>query len=845
MFGSAFDKRCVVRFGFLFVAIGLFAGDLSAKDPLRNSSRECAICHIRWVEAFDEAAARDARMDTVLERQAGSGDMCLSCHDGSVTDSRFKVWSTRHHTTGSVPPPNVKIPTDKFPLDSKGQMTCATCHTAHAVPDSSDIRTVVFLRQANVDSSLCLACHGEHAHKSPRQHPLGRREEPVPQVILDAGGKTSEDGHMVFCQTCHEPHGARNAWMLVLPPSELCIACHTDKAPEAVPPAGAPVHKIGETYEGFEPPESLLDKKATFGPNGELDCLSCHRLHDASGAWPLLIRNNEDSSLCLECHKKEQPVIGSPHDLRTSSPETANAGGKTASESGPCGSCHRIHGWARDVVETNRPHSSGCMECHKAGGPGSRNRPYVDSHPVGVPLAEGMTTDLPLDEATGDIGCLTCHDPHKPLSSEDTVPDVIVKSENAPKPSYAIAIRPEIEAKIHEPRSFLRGKGSLLCARCHDKTIDSRTPHDPTKFSPELRSKLAIHPSVGSCRVCHSTHNAHGPRLWSRKPLAPDDESVSVLCGACHENKQGIQNSVHDPGAAEWAKELGFASKDVCVDCHPIHEPLGTDGIWDYISGKGPRACETCHQSEAPGKAVITPHLAETPQRLDKPLPLMSDGQIRCATCHDIHQNGAEAMLLRSPRWDSSLCISCHPRFSPLLGKAHDLRTAPSDGRNVRDETANESGPCGSCHLMHCLAESNGALAQDSMSPADYARKMCTCCHSKGGNAGNRVPKHLGHPEIALMNRTDPNEPGYMPTFDIDGQVSKTGSISCLTCHEFHPRVPESQTESGSTALSNGFLRPSAQQSLCADCHGEETLWRFLYYHKDRRNPNKRGRPAE
>jgi hypothetical protein len=33
------------------------------------------------------------------------------------------------------------------------------------------------------------------------------------------------------------------------------------------------------------------------------------------------------------------------------------------------------------------------------------------------------------------------------------------------------------------------------------------------------------------------------------------------------------------------------------------------------------------------------------------------------------------------------------------------------------------------------------------------------------------------------------------------------------------------------------FLRPEASQGLCVDCHGFETLWRFLYYHKEQRNP--------
>ncbi|NQV31872.1 MAG: hypothetical protein HQ515_04215, partial [Phycisphaeraceae bacterium] len=307
----------------------------TAQNALRNSSRECAICHIRWVDALVRTDDQAEPMDKVMARQAGSGDMCLSCHDGSVADSRFKIWSTSHHTTGQKPSPRIQIPTDRFPLDDQGHMTCSTCHTAHAVPESSDIRTVVFLRQANVDSSLCLACHNDHAQKNEFQHPVGRMEAAVPKVILEAGGRTSEDGHTVICQTCHEPHGARNDWMLVLPPSKLCIACHTDKDPQVASINGMPFHKIGQTYAGFEPPESLLDEAAAFGPKGELSCLSCHRLHDASGAKPLLIRKNEDSSLCIECHTQEKAVFGSPHDLRLSSPDTQNASGETPSESGP------------------------------------------------------------------------------------------------------------------------------------------------------------------------------------------------------------------------------------------------------------------------------------------------------------------------------------------------------------------------------------------------------------------------------------------------------------------------------------------------------------------------------
>lgn len=866
-------------------------------EAIPNPSKECAICHIRWVRAFDRSSPEESNMEQVMERQAGSGDMCLSCHDGSVTDSRFKIWSTSHHTTDSVPSPAVKIPTDRFPLDTQGRMTCATCHTAHAVPDSSDLETVIFLRQPNIDSSLCLSCHPEHAHKNDFQHPLGYSESPVPAVILEAGGKATADGHGIICQTCHEPHGARNAWMLVLPPSELCVACHTQKSPEAAAPAGAPVHHIGHTYPGFEPPATLLDEKATFGPDGELSCLSCHRLHDASGAKPLLIRKNEGSSLCLDCHREEETVLGSSHDLRLSSPETANAKGQEARVSGPCGACHRIHGWARHVPDTGRPHSSGCMECHQTGGPAASHRPYVEGHPVGVPAPEHLSVALPLDAETKTIGCLTCHDPHTPLAVEATT----VEDPNS---------------HVQPPRSFLRAEGSRLCAFCHDKVAEAMSgPHDPAGFDPAVREALAVHPSIGSCRLCHTTHKAKGPHLWTRAPADSSAGPVSSLCGACHDenlvskplgthhplasvsslegvsdslhhntmaqsraegevgcttchdphdgsdaaqrhkaaaslcadchtDKRGVIGSVHDPGANDWGKDLDLVSKSVCVDCHPIHGPKDQSALRLALgpADADQQLCEVCHRFGSPGQAMKTPHMGEVVMghvgSTSQELPLASGQAIACSTCHDIHQAMQPSKLLRSQRKESVLCLACHPEASGLLGSSHDLRISAPGEANAQGETADESGPCGVCHSIHSQPYGNGNWAHSAISGRDSGTAYCTGCHQQDACAADHVPARADHPDVPILNRTQAEDPNYMPTFNRSGQHARNGAISCLTCHEPHAVSSAHQTGQVQGSLAHKFLRPTAHQSLCVDCHGIETLWRFLYYHRTNRNPH-------
>ncbi|MCF7975894.1 MAG: cytochrome c3 family protein [Phycisphaerae bacterium] len=847
-----------------------------AGEALQNSSRECAICHIRWVDALVRTESQTEPMEKVLERQAGSGDMCLSCHDGSVADSRFKIWSTRHHTTGQVPSPKIKIPTDRFPLDAQGRMTCSTCHTAHAVSESSDIRTVVFLRQPNVDSSLCLACHGSHAQINDVMHPVGHMEAPVPKVILEAGGKTSEDGHSVICQTCHEPHGARNDWMLVLPPSKLCIACHTDKDPDMASQNGMPFHKIGKSYAGFEPPVSLLDKEATFGPENELTCLSCHRLHDASGAKPLLIQKNEDSGLCVECHTQEKAMYESPHDLRRSAPDIKNAKGETPSESGPCGVCHRIHGWARDVHQASSPHSAGCLECHETGGPGSHNRPYMASHPLGIPLPEGQTTALPLDETTGSIGCLTCHNPHTPLHETEVVPD---------EPA---------------PRSFLRLPGSQLCVECHSNKTDARfSAHDPVGFTPELRQSLSLNAAMGSCRVCHSTHNAKGPHLWSQTPRDSQTETLSGLCQACHshqitepaetnhpdvtsrsltqklgdamdsdthtgcgachdphagpeqpallrqgpealcvtchDRERGVTASVHDPNGTPWANSLGFDSQSLCLDCHPVHVPKTQGRLWQALGGQAEtQLCSVCHSPGKPGLAVETPHVGQAiPSDPNAPhaRPLMeSHSQIRCSTCHNIHQAGQTTWLLKAPVQDGTLCLTCHPEMSGVLGTHHDLRQSGPDVENIRNERPEDSGPCGVCHKIHGTASAPGVWARTATVTWDYGRHLCTDCHKPGQNAEARIPDHTGHPDLPLVNRTGLDQASSMPTFTPQGESSLTGSIACQTCHDPH-LAPSGNPRD------HRFLRTGTQQKLCVACHDMEGLWRYLYYHQEKRKP--------
>jgi hypothetical protein len=88
-----------------------------------------------------------------------------------------------------------------------------------------------------------------------------------------------------------------------------------------------------------------------------------------------------------------------------------------------------------------------------------------------------------------------------------------------------------------------------------------------------------------------------------------------------------------------------------------------------------------------------------------------------------------------------------------------------------------------------------------------------------------------------MMNRISPDQPGYMPTYDEQGQYSATGAIACLTCHVAHTAFSTAENDPGTGTSPHMYLRAKARGSFCTDCHDHEALWRFLYYHKDNRNP--------
>jgi predicted CXXCH cytochrome family protein len=318
-----------------------------------DTSKKCAICHYQWVPAFyhEHRNTPIARADEEW-LETFSWEMCISCHDSSVKDSRSKICNDPGHQVGRVPSKQVTIPPE-FPLDKKGALKCTTCHTPHAVTEGSDSMVEYFLRAPNENSSFCRTCHTGKLGGLPRgNHPLDVPALVEADVITKSGGKFGQSvPKQIICETCHTAHGGVNEKFLVLPVEDvgsvsiLCEVCHTKNA---VRP-GKELGKVS-THPVDVVPGRIVDiplvwtsgEDVVVGNRGELVCRTCHRPHNADREFLIAIPEGR-GELCLQCHRREVFVAERVYNLWEPDSLEQKTPSDGAVEGLGCYSCHSIH----------------------------------------------------------------------------------------------------------------------------------------------------------------------------------------------------------------------------------------------------------------------------------------------------------------------------------------------------------------------------------------------------------------------------------------------------------------------------------------------------------------------
>jgi len=801
---------CLLSLAFTPQALGQ-----EQKNP--NSAKACAICHYRWIDTFFVEGKGSDLVDYQAEKVVASPDMCFSCHDGSVRDSRAKLDSDSGHKINKKPPSHIKIP-EIFPLDENGRMQCATCHTAHGVPGGPDSDETIFMRTSNKNSAMCRMCHpSADGGMAAGNHPAGIMEREVPEKLVSLGAVAGRKKNQILCETCHVAHGSPYESFLIEPAgnSAVCLDCHEDKNIFGPDGTRKPFHVINVPPKKAEIPAELMKKGAKIGYQGFITCLTCHKVHNNKTQKQfLLIMRNEQPSLCLTCHVDKDHLVSSKHNLMQTAPGERNLQGKTAAEGGICSPCHLPHTPARNLKGKEDFTTQLCRSCHSKGNIGEKVIPRGYTHPLNVsPFAKNEESTfftvvdakkgrlaLPLfneynvRDENGKVTCSSCHEPHGLPNNQ--------KKGDTPK-----------EDGGPQSTSFLRKESPDICRQCHRSKFDITTSkHDLSTLTPEERDILkSREPEPGICGSCHLVHGPEEGYVWTRADSASGSEKrAEERCTGCH-NERGLASKKVVKGHSHPVNIL--PSEKGLTTTLPLYDGKGE------ISKEGLVTCQTCHD----------PHRWNS---LNEP----KRGQLH--TKGDVQNRFLRLENSPSP----NLCVNCHQDKASVEKTDHDLIIAAPNHRNIMGQTPAESGTCGVCHLVHNSKNKVKLWAQEYGSGTDVMEKMCNSCHAKNGAARNKVPPIGYHPQDKLVDLSGKTKSGeqYLPLFDpLSAEPVVAGNISCASCHNVHQWEPDLAAKGAGVNLegnaTNSFLRTHTPDLMCKDCHGFEALLRFKFFHDPER----------
>lgn len=195
---------------------------------------------------------------------ATQNNVCLSCHQGNMPIN----WMGSPHQVN--------------------QLTCATCHTVHALKDPvlsrqtqpevcfkchQDIRAMSFeyshhpIREGKV---VCMDCHNPMGGVGPYQLKEFTVNQTCYQCHADKRGPFLWEHQPVRdnCLNCHTPHGSNQQWLLKEPVNFLCDSCHSVMSNQSSGSFG------GAQTIPFGSPNGAHIASAEM--SNQRDCLNCH-----------------------------------------------------------------------------------------------------------------------------------------------------------------------------------------------------------------------------------------------------------------------------------------------------------------------------------------------------------------------------------------------------------------------------------------------------------------------------------------------------------------------------------------------------------------------------------------
>ena len=830
----------------IFIALILLPGAVKSAEfsEKPNAAKECSICHYEWMPEFLYDSKGTGLVPFQKEKVVADEKMCFSCHNGTVGDSRIKIWTGDVHKLTDEIPKHIKVPED-LPLDN-GKIACRTCHTAHATgrPEQETVATSVFLRVENKNSELCRKCHTDHSDKN--DHPFKEvKKGDIKEQLAHLDGKLGNNS-TVICQSCHTPHSPKEKKLLIyyLQDSRLCTICHDDKVDdELYYIKGMLNHPINVKHEREDEAEKIIKLKGFYGEDKEVICLTCHNVHNAKGDG-LVIIDNKNDKLCLNCHKNKEKVKNTPHDMHKVK-DFKNIKKKTPSQAGVCGSCHDPHGWALKLPDIEADLiTKGCLSCHIEDGYAPKK--VIDytkfNHPVNKEVKEGMDDDksLPLfgeilkyftevfekGEKKRVVSCATCHDTHndtKNFLRKETVDGTLCITCHKEKEMINKTVhgKEKLEKtclschKIHNSdnkRLLMQAKDDG-CMDCHKKDGSaSKSLIGEHSHPKDIQAKMKIEKpfkltdGLFTCVSCHDPHQQSKVEGGIEKDFIRGKfVKYDDFCVACHSEQKVVINSDHD--LRDKAKEK---KNSVCYQCHAPHNAKTDKYIMsvDFSYNKIDDVCISCHRESGLGDKKVAKDghklgKIEKYEKYEKYLTKVDDEyQLVCINCHSAHINGPKKgeegdftnsflkSLDNETASSKNLCQACHSDKQNFTESKHNIFTVKNTDKNV-EKLKSTNDICGFCHKAH----DSGYYMIDKKYGKDI-KAFCSDCHKKGEVAEETA--------ILTSHKMD-----VKPEEKVDLRLEDT-KIICTTCHEPHKKI-------------KGMIADIKEKNICYVCHKPQT----------------------
>ena len=357
----------------------------------------------------------------------------------------------------------------------------------------------------------------------------------------------------------------------------------------------------------------------------------------------------------------------------------------------------------------------------------------------------------------------------------------------------------------------------LLTAACgaHAQTDIAKTVHNLTPEGPGAMKESV---KTGLCVFCHTPHNATpAASMWNKDLPGVTYQlySSSTLRGDLKQptGSSRLCLSCHDGFVAMGNLRVPAAEKTLTLGPMTGSNVLGTD-----LSDDHPISFVYDGALAAKHAGIVDP--ASLPPRT---LPLDSQKQLQCTTCHNAHES-RRPKFLRVDNPYGAMCVMCHqpPGWSLSL---HAISPATWNGTGVNPwpgstaRTVAENA-CRNCHRTHSAGHGPRLLAWGN------EPDNCTTCHN-----GTVTPKNIAaefsngakfsrHPVDLAQWTHDP----------LENPVNMSRHVTCADCHNAHaatnrpaqpPALPGAlQGATGVTAGGALVAEASFEFQVCNKCHG-------------------------